>query len=191
MDPFCKHISKRLLCRKAPSHKVDTFMHIKGLIYKYIMDSSQRFLALVIPKSWCFMVLVEAHDKFGYQGVNRTYHLIKHQYNWKGMNKGICKYINNCALCKRKKAMAQVYPLQMTDIPDKPFHKISIDLVSVLNVSASGNQHILTVIDHLMGWPEVFPSMTRKQIPLFMFSSLITCLFTCALTSYCQTMGQN
>ena len=59
------------------------------------------------------MVLVEAHDKLGHQGVNRTYHPIKCQYYRKGMNKDICKYINNCALCKREKAMTQVYPLQM------------------------------------------------------------------------------
>ena len=40
MDPFCKCISKRLLTGKAPSHEVDTFMHIKNLIYKYLMDSN-------------------------------------------------------------------------------------------------------------------------------------------------------
>ena len=39
------------------------------------------------------MVLVEAHDKLGHQGVNRTYHPIKCQYYRKGMNKDICKYI--------------------------------------------------------------------------------------------------
>ena len=55
------------------------------------------------------------------------------------MNKDIHKYITNCALCKREKARTQVYPLQMTDIPDRPFDKIAIDLVSDLNVSASGN----------------------------------------------------
>ena len=103
-DPFCKHISKRLQSGKAPSQKVDTFTHIKGLIYKHLMDSNQRFLALVIPKSWHFTVLSEAHDNLGHQGVNRTYHLIKCQYYWKGMNKDIYKYINNCALCKREKA---------------------------------------------------------------------------------------
>ena len=64
------------------------------------------------------------------------------------MNKDICKYINNCALCKREKAKTEVYPLQMTGIPDRPFDKIAIDLVSDLNVSASENQHILTVINH-------------------------------------------
>ena len=60
------------------------------------------------------MVLVEAHEKLGHQGVNRTYHFIKHQYYWKGMNKDINKYINNYAFCKREKAGTQVHPLQKT-----------------------------------------------------------------------------
>ena len=40
----------------------------------------KKILALVIPKSWHFTILVEAHDELGHQGVNRTYHLIKWQY---------------------------------------------------------------------------------------------------------------
>ena len=50
----------------------------------------------------------------------------------------------------------------MRVIPDRPFDKIAIDLVSDLNVSASGNQHILTIIDQLMGWPEAFPIPDKK-----------------------------
>ena len=50
----------------------------------------------------------------------------------------------------------------MTDIPDRSFDKIAIDLVSVLNVSASGNQYIMTIIDHLTGWPEAFPIHDKK-----------------------------
>ena len=82
MDPATKHISKRLLSGKVPSHEIDAFTHIKVLIYKHVMDSNQRFLAPVIPTYQCFMILVEAHDKLGHQGVNRTYHLVKHQYYW-------------------------------------------------------------------------------------------------------------
>ena len=126
------------------------------------MDSNQTFLALLIPKSWCFTVLSEAHDKLGHQGINRTYHFVKHQYYWQVMNKDMCKFINNCALFKRKKARTQLYPLQMTDIPDRPFNKIAIDLVSNVNVSTLGNQCILTIIDHLTGWPEVFPIPDNK-----------------------------
>ena len=45
----------------------------------------------------------------------------------------------------------------MTEIPDRPSDKIAIDLVPDCKTSTSGNKHILTVIDHLTEWPEVFP----------------------------------
>ena len=99
-DPFCKCISKRLLNGKAPHHDFDTFTHVKGLLYKHVTDAGKKFLALVIPKSWKFTVLVKAHDKLGHQGNSHTYCLIKHQYYMKGMNEDIRKYIANCILCK-------------------------------------------------------------------------------------------
>ena len=129
-DLFCKCVSKHLSNGKAPQHEFDTFTHVKGLLYKHVMDSGKQFLALVIPKSWKYTVLVEVHDKLGHQGNSHMYCLIKRQYYWKGMNKNIRKYIANCVLCQREKAKVQHYPLQMTEIPDRPFDKIAIDLVT-------------------------------------------------------------
>ena len=103
------------------------------------------------------MVLVEVHDKHGHQGATQTYFPIKHQYYWKGMNKDIRKYIAQCTLCHRGKAKVQAYPLQRTEIPEQPFDKIAIDLVTECETSSSGNNHILTIINHLTGWPEAFP----------------------------------
>ena len=45
----------------------------------------------------------------------------------------------------------------MTEIPDRPFDKIAIDLVTDCKTSTSGNKHILTIMDDLTGWPEAFP----------------------------------
>ena len=45
----------------------------------------------------------------------------------------------------------------MTEIPDRPFDKIAIDLVIDCKTSTSGSKHILTIIDHLTGWPGAFP----------------------------------
>ena len=115
-DPFCKCISKHLSNGKAPKHEADLLLHIKGLLYKYVTDLKQKFLAFVIPKAWKYTVLMEAHDKLGHQEATHTYCLIKHQYYWKGMNKDIRKYIANCTLCHREKAKVQSYPLQMTEI---------------------------------------------------------------------------
>ena len=73
------------------------------------------------------------------------------------MNKDIRKYIANCTLCCREKAKVQAYPLQMREIPDRPFDKTAIDLVTECKTSYPGNKHILTIIDHLKGWLEAFP----------------------------------
>ena len=52
----------------------------------------------------------------------------------------------------------------MTEIPDRPFDKIAIDLVTECEISTSGNKHILTITDHLTGWPEAFPIPENLQI---------------------------
>ena len=67
------------------------------------MDADQHFFALIKPKAWKYIVLVEAHDKLGHQGVIHSYCLIKCQYYWKRMSKDIWKYIANCTLCLREK----------------------------------------------------------------------------------------
>ena len=74
-----------------------------------------------------------------------------------GDEKDIRKYIANCILCWLGKAKVQQYPLQITEIPDRPFDKIVIDLVTECETSTSGNNHLLTIIDHLTRWPEAFP----------------------------------
>ena len=77
------------------------------------------------------------------------------------MNKEIRKYIANCVLCCREKAKVQHYPLQMMEIPDRPFNKIPIVLITECKTSTSGIKHILTIIDHLTGWPEAFPILEK------------------------------
>ena len=76
MDAFCKCISKQVTNGKAPKHKADLFTHVKGLLYKHV-DANEKCMALIIPKAWKYMVLVEAHDKLGHQGVICTYCHIK------------------------------------------------------------------------------------------------------------------
>ena len=62
-NPFCKNISKWLINGKVPYHELETFTHIDSLLFKHAMDTSQKFMALVILKSWHFTELAKAHDK--------------------------------------------------------------------------------------------------------------------------------
>ena len=92
-DPFCRCIMKRLLNKTAPEHELKTFFIHNGLLYRYALDHSKNFCALVIPKAWRYTILVETHDQMGHQGNNRTYSLIKRQYYWKGMAEDVKDYI--------------------------------------------------------------------------------------------------
>ena len=67
----------------------------------------------------------------------------------------------------------------MTEIPDKPFDKIAIDLVPECEISTSRTKHIHTIIDHLPGWSEAFPipykaadtivsTFTNQYVPVHM-----------------------
>ena len=156
IDPFCKCISKYLFNRKALQYETGIFTHEKDYCINTLQLLDKKFLALVIPESWKYTVLVEAHDKLGHQGNSHTYCLVKRQYYWKGMNKDIRKYIANCVLCHREKAKIQHFPLQMMKIPDRPFDKTAISLVTECDTSTSGNKYILTIIDHLTGWPKAY-----------------------------------
>ena len=90
-DPFFKHISKWLFNGKAPYHEAGSFIHIKGLFYKHAMDITQKFLALVIPKSWCFTVLIEAHNTLGQQGISPHQMIVLLEGNGQGHLQIHCK----------------------------------------------------------------------------------------------------
>ena len=85
------------------------------------MDSGQKVLALVIPKSWKYTVLVEAHDKLGHQGNTHTYCLIKGQYYWKGLNKDIWKYIANCHTLLQREGQDSALPSSNDRNPQQAF----------------------------------------------------------------------
>ena len=52
------------------------------------------------------------------------------------------------------------------EIPEWPFNKIAIDLVTECEPSTSGNKHVLTIIDHLTGWLEAFPIPDKSAVTL-------------------------
>ena len=124
-----------------------------GLLYHLNRENGKEFKATVVPKSLIKTVLQEMHDHFGHFGIGKTYSLVKRYYYWPKMIKHIQAHVDSCSLCRREKLHAEKYQLQTTEIPKKPFAKVSVDLIVELPVSHSGNKNILVMTDHLTGWP--------------------------------------
>ena len=62
-----------------------------------------------------------------------------------------------------RKSYASVIPTADVRNIRETFDKIFIDLVMECEISTSGNKHTLTIIDHLTGWPEVFPILDKSM----------------------------
>ena len=124
-----------------------------GLLYHLNGEHGKEFQATIVPKSLIKAVLQQMHDHFGHFGIGKIYSLVKRYYYWPKMIKHIQAHVDSCSLCRKEKLQIEKYQLQTTEIPKKPFAKISVDLIVELPVLHSGNKIILVMSDHLTGWP--------------------------------------
>lgn len=127
-------------------------------------------------------VLKDFHDSVfgGHFGVTKTYDRIKKQFYWRGMKSYITKYIANCGKCQRNKVGRTTrMKLCETDLSDRPFDKVYIDLVGPLPVSGSGNKHILSMVDDLTRFVEfaAIPDQTANTVARALYEQIL-CRYT-------------
>ena len=137
-------------CNKFPER--DRYKEEKNILYHTNIDNGKEYKAVVVPKHLVPIVLKEMH-KFNHFGIGKTYSLIKRYYFWPKMIKHIQKHVENCSLCRHEKLVADKYQLSTTEIPDRPFAKVSVDLIVELPRTHQGNKNIVVMVDHLTGWP--------------------------------------
>jgi len=161
-DPFCKQLITSINNGSVKPYESAKFHVIDNVLHTTVIDCGKSFTAVVIPKNLRATILHELHDKLGHFGVNKTYSLIKRHYFWPNMSKDIQKYCRTCSLCRRDKLKQDSFAIMNTEIPDRPFDKIAIDLIGDFEKSMSGNVYVLTAMDILTGWPIAIP-IPNKQ----------------------------
>ena len=153
-DKHCIRIANLLKDPKSRFHGRESYGYDNnGLLYHINRENGKEYKATVLPKSLHKTVLTEMHDHFGHFGIGKTYSLIKRYYYWPKMIKHIQTHVDSCSLCRREKMQADKYQLQTTEIPKRPFAKVSMDLIVELPISHFGNKNILVMVDYLTGWP--------------------------------------
>lgn len=127
-------------------------------------------------------ILKDYHDSVfgGHFGIAKTYDRIRRRFYWKGMKRYIAEYISNCQKCQRNKiGRATRMKLCETDLSHKPFDKIYIDLVGPLPETASGNKHILSMVDDLTRFVEfvAIPDQTANTVARALYENIL-CRYT-------------
>lgn len=94
----------------------------------------------------------------GHTGFHRTYNRIKNDFKWEKMKSDIKKFIRQCKSCQRNKLVRKKnhQPMEITSTSNKPFEKISLDIVGPLTLTENGNKYILTLQDDLTKFTQAY-----------------------------------
>ena len=96
-------------------------------------------------------IIRECHDSAtgGHLGRDKTIELISRNFIWEGMNKMIENYVITCDSCQKNKSSQQKTAGQLIPIPSPEYagHTWSMDLITGLPTSNSGNDAIVVWVD--------------------------------------------
>jgi hypothetical protein len=114
-------------------------------------------------------ILQECHDAptGGHLGKDKTVEQVKRRFYWPGMDKFIAQYVTSCDACQRNKPSQQapMGPMMPLPIPARPWQQVSLDLITALPKSRSGNDAIVVFVDKLTKMVHYVPTTTTVTAP--------------------------
>lgn len=116
-----------------------------------------------------YKILREFHDSYigGHQGIDKTIERIKRYYNWPNMREDVENYIKNCEICQKSKPSRRTYmEMQLVDVAKYPFFRLFLDVVGPLDVSLTGYKYILSIMDDLSRYFNVYPMENQDAATL-------------------------
>lgn len=109
---------------------------------------------LYIPKHNRYIIssiINQYHDQQCHIGIEKTIDHIKRSYYWTDLDSDVIQYIRTCLECTKNKPILQHKAglLQSHSIPVKCWHTITVDFVTGLPRSKSGNDSFVVFVDKL------------------------------------------
>lgn len=125
------------------NHANGEFHIFNGFLFK-----RQR---LCVPRhSVRLVILQEAHEGglAGHLGVDKTLHIVRHQFFWPQMNKDVGHYIRRCLQCHQAKSQSSPHGLYLPlPVPVAPWEDVSIDFITGLPRTRQHKDSIMVVVD--------------------------------------------
>ena len=154
--PYSDIISELCSGKNEVQRNSEVFKWKNGMLVRHQHGSVQEdesFWRIVVPdrQNIKHTIISELHSvpHAGHPGFLRTLQKVKRNFYWKGMTGDIQTFVLSCPACQLEKAehtlmRGQLQPLQ---IPEEKWKEISLDFVTDLPVSFTGDNAILNVID--------------------------------------------
>ena len=118
-----------------------------------------RGTRLIIPKSLQAQIIALAHE--GHQGVIKTKQLVREKVWFSGIDTMVERICKECIMCQAATPTNTSEPLQMTELPEKKWHEVSVDHVGPF----PDGKHVLVIIDDYSRFPivEVVKSTSTQK----------------------------
>ena len=104
---------------------------------------------IIIPQKLRGDVIESAH--MGHPGKIRMLQQLRGSTWWPGMTADVKKYEDSCIGCKASAGNNATPPMEIRDIPDRPWQHLSADYKGPIG----GKYYFHVLIDNLTRWPEV------------------------------------
>ena len=119
--------------------------------------------------------LMHDHPDRAHPGRDETIRRMKELFFWKNMYTDVKQYVASCNVCNSYKGSTVKAPLGSYPIPQSPFERVSVDILSGLQLTLRGNRHILACVDNLTRYSELIPlsSKTARECASALFDRVI------------------
>jgi len=88
----------------------------------------------------------------------KMYLRMKYHVAWKGMKNDVLEYVRCCAICQKNRFGLREKPeYQSRGKPERPMQRISMDILSLEGVKASGPCNVLVMVDEFTRYAETYP----------------------------------
>lgn len=129
----------------------------------YVRSSNQVFINPE-DKKLKAQILFECHDSplSAHRGIAKTKSLVRRYFFWPNMNNDISDYITSCTKCQCNKSSTQLPAgkLMPLPIPDNNWNTVTMDFITNLPVTTSGNDCVFVVVDKLSKMAHFVPCVT-------------------------------
>lgn len=119
----------------------------QGLLY----DTTNGFPRIYVPDDPALRadLLHDTHDTAGHFGTEKTLALLGRQFYWPHLRRDVHAYVASCEQCQRNKAVNAKKQglLQPIDTPTERWHTLTMDLITGLPTSKTGNDAIAVFVD--------------------------------------------
>ena len=162
-----KDLEKQLGCPLESLIIEDNVLCYKEKTKDPFTSTPRILIRRIVPTALKEKVMEMMHDnpEKAHPGREETLRNVKERFHWKHMYTDVRNYVSSCNICNAYKGGTEKAPIGKYPIPQTPFERLSVDLLTNLQLTLKGNRHVLVCVDALTRFVELvpLPNKTAKE----------------------------